>query len=128
MVLRRLLLLLIWLAPAFGRHLPVHVFTAAEGLPRNSVGCLVPGIGGVMWICTSEGLVRFDGHGFRVFGVESGLPSQTVLNLLPAKSGGYWVVTDKGICRLGPRAKIGETCALLQNDKPQSTWAGTILE
>lgn len=102
----------------WARHLPIQVFTSAQGLPRNSVECLAPGPNGFLWICTSEGLVRFDGYRFRVFGTSDGLPSRTIVDFVPSRSGGFWVVTDRGVCRLPPGAKIGEPCNLLPVDRP----------
>ncbi len=98
---------------AFASRLPVQMFSVAEGLPRNSVSCLTAGQTGVMWICTSEGLTRYDGSGFRVFGKESGLPSSGVAYATPARAGGYWLVTREGICRLEKTARIGEHCRVI---------------
>jgi signal transduction histidine kinase/ligand-binding sensor domain-containing protein len=97
-------------------RLPIQVYTTAQGLPRNSVLCLVPDASGLLWICTSEGLARFDGSEFRTFGREQGLPSVVVLNFLVSRKGGYWLVTDAGVCRLPPASKVGETCRLLSVD------------
>src|SRR5258708_8809656 len=43
---------------------------------------------GLLWLCTSEGLVRFDGSEFRTFGREHGLPSSVILNFLVSLKGG----------------------------------------
>ena len=63
------------------RHLPIQVYTAAQGLPRNSVGCMLPSPDGLLWLCTMGGLARFDGYHFRVFGPEQGLPSRNILDM-----------------------------------------------
>ena len=94
-------------------RLPIQVFTTAQGLPRNSAACLVPDGNGLLWLCTSEGLVRFDGSEFRTFGREQGLPSSVVLDFLVSSRGGYWVLTDAGVCRLSPGSAIGDTCRML---------------
>jgi ligand-binding sensor domain-containing protein len=101
--------------PLPARHLPIQVYTSAQGLPQNSVECLVPG-GGLLWLCTPEGLVRFDGYKFRVFGPQEGLPSRNIAAMVAARGGGFWVLTDRGLCRLLPGAKIGEPCRLLETD------------
>ena len=112
-------LLALWVAPLelSALRLPIQVFTTAQGLPRNSATCLVPDRGGLLWICTSEGLVRFDGSEFRTFGRDQGLPSSIMLDLIVSKKGGYWLMTDAGLCRLPPGAKIGDPCRLLTIDK-----------
>ena len=99
------------------RRLPIQVYTTAQGLPRNSAACLVPDRGGLLWLCTSEGLVRFDGSEFRTFGREHGLPSSVILNFLVSLKGGYWLMTDAGICRLPPGSRIGDDCRLLVVDR-----------
>jgi len=98
-------------------RLPIQVFTTAQGLPRNSAACLVPDGNGLLWLCTSEGLVRFDGSEFRTFGREQGLPSSVVLDFLVSSRGGYWVLTDAGVCRLSPGSAIGDTCRMLPVDR-----------
>ncbi len=99
---------------ASARHLPVQIFTTAQGLPRNSVSCMVPGKTGFLWLCTSEGLARFDGHRFRIFGTDDGLPSRAIVDFTPSRKGGFWVLTGRGLCRLTAFARIGEPCALLK--------------
>lgn len=103
--------LLLLFAPALAAHrLPIKVYTTANGLPRNSARCMAPDANGMLWLCTSEGLVRFDGYQFRLFGPEYGLPSRSIDDLAPSRNGGYWVVTDAGVCHLPPGSKIGEPC------------------
>ena len=39
-------------------------FTTADGLPANHVFMLEPDRDGILWVGTSAGLARFDGHRF----------------------------------------------------------------
>jgi len=48
-----------------------------------------PGSTGVIRIRSPEGLIRYDGSGFRVLGKESGLPATAVGSALPARSAVY---------------------------------------
>ena len=80
---------------AFASRLPVQRFTTAESFPRNALSCLTPGRTGVMWLCSSEGLIRYDGGGFRVFGPDDGLPSRVVMHAIGSRSGGYWLITPR---------------------------------
>jgi len=115
--------------PAAARHLPIQIYTSAQGLPHNTVECLVPTPTGLLWLCTSEGLVRFDGYHFRVFGPEQGLPSRNIVNMAIARSGGFWILSDRGLCRLAPGAKIGEVCRLLAADEKAAPFnIGEILQ
>jgi len=104
--------------PVWGRRLPVQTFTVAEGLPRNAFSCLAPGSTGVMWICSTEGLIRYDGSGFRVFGKESGLPATPVSSAIPARGGGLWIITNQGVCRLEKTARIGDPCPAIPGSAP----------
>jgi signal transduction histidine kinase/ligand-binding sensor domain-containing protein len=116
------LLALALLTTALGlwaHRLPIQVYTTAQGLPRNSVACLVPDRNGLLWVCSSEGLARFDGSEFRTFGRDQGLPSSLVLDFLVSAKGGYWVVTHAGVCRLPPGSKIGNPCRLLEMDRQE---------
>src|SRR5262249_23887261 len=63
-------------------QLPERTFTKADGLPRNLVTCLVSDSRGFLWLCTAEGLARYDGYQFRSYGVEQGLPSRLVNTVL----------------------------------------------
>src|ERR1017187_8109049 len=118
MPLRRCLLALLCAAAVPARRLPIQIYTVANGLPRNSARCMVPDPTGLLWLCTSEGLVRFDGYQFRVFGPEHGLPSRSVFDFVVSKKGGYWLVTDLGGLRLPPGSPIGDPCVLLNVDRP----------
>jgi signal transduction histidine kinase/ligand-binding sensor domain-containing protein len=122
-----LLLGLFFAAIAPARRLPIKVFTTANGMPRNSARCMVPDASGMLWICTSEGLVRFDGYQFHVFGPEHGLPSRAIVDLVPSGKGGYWVLTSAGVCRIAPRSQIGEPCRLLENNHADGYFEPTSL-
>lgn len=109
-------LLALAVQPLLARHLPIQIYTSAQGLPQNTVECLVPSPAGLLWLCTSEGLVRFDGYHFRVFGPKQGLPARHVMAMVAARRGGFWLLTDRGLCRVPPGSKIGEPCRLLATD------------
>lgn len=83
--LARALLLFLSTVPLYSSQLPIRLFTTRDGLPRNTASCLVTGSGGMMWLCTTEGLARFDGSHFRVFGEAEGLPpSGSSISFQPA--------------------------------------------
>ncbi|MFN2598541.1 MAG: two-component regulator propeller domain-containing protein [Pyrinomonadaceae bacterium] len=89
---------------ARGERLPVKAYTIADGLPHDSVRCVVQDARGLMWFCTSAGLARFDGYAFKVFTTEQGLPSRFVNGMLAARDGRYWLATGDGLCLFDPRA------------------------
>jgi ligand-binding sensor domain-containing protein len=55
--------LLLWLLshPASAERLPLKAYTAADGLVREQINRIVRDSGGFLWVCTPEGLSRFDG-------------------------------------------------------------------
>jgi ligand-binding sensor domain-containing protein/signal transduction histidine kinase len=118
MPLRLCLVLTLVVASLPAYRLPIKVYTTAHGLPRNSARCIVPDSNGLLWLCTSEGLVRFDGYQFAIFGPEHGLPSRSILDFVLSRKGGYWVVTDAGVCRLPAGSKIGGRCRPLSVEGP----------
>jgi signal transduction histidine kinase/ligand-binding sensor domain-containing protein len=114
--------------PCRAGRLPIRIYTTTQGLPRNFVTSMAAGQNGVMWFSTTEGLVRFDGHEFRVFGPEQGLPSRNVLSFTPSRSGGYWVLTDRGVCRLPAGSKIGDACRPVATAAPEEWRLGDVEE
>ncbi len=81
-----------------------------------------------MWICTSEGLARYDGSGFRVFGKESGLPSNGVADMKAARNGGYWIITSAGVCLHNKTARNGEPCAVIPGTAADEFVNATVFE
>jgi ligand-binding sensor domain-containing protein/signal transduction histidine kinase len=91
-------------APASGTRLPVQIYTTMDGLGRDAVTCIVPDSKGFLWLCTSEGLSRFDGYQFVTYGVAQGLADRSVNAVLETRQGIYLVGTDRGVSRLDPAA------------------------
>lgn len=75
-----------------------ETWTSEEGLPQNSVLCLVQDKTGYIWFGTQSGLVRFDGVAFRVYNRWNTphLNSDRVMALYEDSSGSLWVGTDGG--------------------------------
>src|ERR1043165_3259268 len=87
----------------FGAQLPVRTYTTADGLPRNSISCIVPDSRGFVWLCTAEGLARFDGYQFRTYGGDQGLPSPVVNAFVETRTGLLIAGTDAGLAVLKTR-------------------------
>lgn len=101
-VIFSLLFLLMISARAQAERLPIKTYTAADGLPRDHINRIVPDSKGFLWLCTSEGLSRFDGYGFVNYSREQGLPNQYIHDFLESHDGVYWIGTEKGLCRFNP--------------------------
>lgn len=78
-----------------GEH-RVDVWQTPDGLPGNTVTAIQQTSDGYLWIGTLNGLARFDGTRFDVFGEGSDLPTTRVLALLAAPDGALWIGTDGG--------------------------------
>ncbi|HEX3684169.1 MAG TPA: two-component regulator propeller domain-containing protein [Bryobacteraceae bacterium] len=75
-------------------------YTTAQGLPGDSVFCLASDSRGAVWICTNQGLARFQNGRFRVFTTADGLPSNGIRATCEASDGTRWVAgLDFGLSR-----------------------------
>src|SRR6478609_9347707 len=105
---RRMFILAFWLltfaagAAVEGVHFPVKTDTVADGLLRDSVYKIKQDSRGFLWLCTPEGISRFDGYGFTNFTTEDGLPDRHVNDFLQTSTGEIYLATDGGLVRLEP--------------------------
>jgi ligand-binding sensor domain-containing protein len=81
-------------------RLASRVFTYADGLARDTVSCIVPDSKGFLWLCTSEGISRYDGYQFVSHGVAQGLAHRAANAIIETRAGVYLVAIDLGISRL----------------------------
>jgi ligand-binding sensor domain-containing protein len=58
-------ILLLAVLVAHAERLPVRVYTSADGLGSSASFNLVRDRRGFIWLCSRDGLVRFDGYRFR---------------------------------------------------------------
>lgn len=72
--------------------------TIAEGLPHNTVYCMMQDKNGFMWFGTQDGLVRYDGYNCQIFRQNEtdsiGFQGKSVHCLLLDKSGNLWAGTQ----------------------------------
>jgi ligand-binding sensor domain-containing protein/signal transduction histidine kinase len=70
----------------------------ANGLSANAVTAIAQTADGRLWLGTSQGLVYFDGVGFRVFDLaaEKGAEIKVINSLAPRSGGGLWFGLDRG--------------------------------
>jgi ligand-binding sensor domain-containing protein/two-component sensor histidine kinase len=131
-------MLVAWPARAPAKQLPTKVYTTADGLPRNRINCIVPDSRGFLWLCTGEGLSRFDGYEFTTYGTDQGLPRSSVLDFIETRSGDYWAATSGGLSRFHPGPQSGrmfrpyrltgdpktENAAAVLEDRTGVIWCG----
>jgi ligand-binding sensor domain-containing protein/two-component sensor histidine kinase len=90
---------------ARAEQLPVKTYTTADGLLRDQPNRIKLDSRGFLWLCTSDGLSRFDGYGFTNYTTDDGLPHRVVNDLLETRGGAIWVATANGLARFNPRGR-----------------------
>lgn len=126
-------------APARAEHLPVHVYTTADGLANARVQGLARDRRGFLWFATHEGVSRFDGARFETFGLGDGLPALDATSALETSDGAIWIGTTGGLARLDPAARaarprftavhlgadVDDSVTTIVEDREHVLWAGT---
>jgi len=125
------------LLPAPLASYTLETWTTEEGLPQNSVLCLVQDKTGYIWFGTQSGLVRFDGVAFRVYNRWNTphLNNDKVTALYEDSGGGLWVGTDGGgLSRMKnhewtsytfKEGLSNDSVRALYGDREGSLWIGT---
>lgn len=84
-------------AAAHAQHAVFESYQQAAGLTNMAVGCLTQASDGTLWLCTENGLFRFDGFRIRR---EPMAPEAQRATLQTAKAdahGRLWIATDAGL-------------------------------
>ncbi|MBX7218911.1 MAG: GAF domain-containing protein [Blastocatellia bacterium] len=71
-------------------------FSTAQGLAHNQVNGFVLDHAGRLWICTDQGLTRYDGERFT--DCSTHLPNQSALCGFEDEQGRMWIGTYNGLC------------------------------
>jgi PAS domain S-box-containing protein len=74
------------------------VWEAEDGLPQNSIQAITQTSDGYLWLGTEKGLVRFDGHTFRIFTHKNTpeLKHNYIQSLFADRDGTLWAGTRSG--------------------------------
>jgi len=78
----------------------VYCYTTENGLPQNTVSCVIKDSRGFLWFGTPNGLCRFDGYQVKVYkSLTKGLDvNLNVINsLCEDEEGNLWIGSDKGL-------------------------------
>ena len=122
---------LLALAALHAERLPVKTYTSSDGLAHDVVYRITQDRRGFLWICTEEGLSRFDGYEFKNYTAAEGLPRDAVTDLLETRHGEYWVATAEGLYRFDPAGGRKFTridpvpSRVLLEDRSGKIWCGT---
>src|SRR5215510_14598550 len=77
-------------------HLPIKIYTSADGLGTSASFNLVRDSRGFIWLCSLDGLVRFDGYRFITYRIGNDAADPAVFSMLPTRSGVYWINLNTG--------------------------------
>ncbi len=118
------------LAPVPPGSQALKVYGRDQGLTSPVVWSLLEDRHGFLWAGTDDGLFRFDGRRFEVFGPLDGLPSSNVTHLHPDPQG-LWIGTPMGLALRTTTGiqRIPEIPAIhirgLGSDAQGRLWVGT---
>src|SRR5918998_4285182 len=77
-------------------RLPVKVYTSADGFSTSASFGLVRDSRGFIWLCSRDGLVRFDGYRFITYSIGDESADKAILELVPTRNGVYWINLNRG--------------------------------
>src|SRR4249920_1127257 len=83
-------------------RLPIRLYTSADGLGSSFVNSIMRDSRGFLWICTRDGLSRFDGVHFVTYQVGDKNAPPGIESILETHNGIYWIVTTSGLYRFDP--------------------------
>jgi len=90
----------------FAEQLPVSNYTSADGLGSSFVNALMRDSRGFLWVCTRDGLSRFDGSHFVTYQVGDKNAAPGIEQILETRKGIYWIVTTGGLYRFDPNPPV----------------------
>jgi hypothetical protein len=74
-----------------GQH--VLQYTINNGLPNNTIYDITTDHNGYLWVCTPNGVARFNGYEWKTYDLTTGLPTSDVWGLTEDRSGRMWLWT-----------------------------------
>ncbi len=118
-----------------GREYLLQSWQTADGLPASTVTALLQTRDGWLWVGTTNGLARFDGVRFTLFGEAHGLPNLTITCLHEDRAGTLWAGTEGGglarwqggtfLARPTGEGLAGNTVYAINEDAAGRLWVGT---
>src|SRR6267378_2408721 len=85
-------------------RLPIKIFTSADGLGSGFINSLMRDSRGFLWVCTRDGLSRFDGSRFVSYQVGEKNSPPGIESMFETRKGIYWIGTTDGLYRFDPNA------------------------
>src|SRR5437667_2166275 len=108
--------------------LPLRRYSTSNGLVHNHVNALYSDARGFLWICTDEGLARFDGQQFKTYTRQNGIPHIHVNAIVETRDGEHWIATDGGVARFHPRRPGAQFESFALGGAPEAQFVNTLAE
>src|ERR1700704_297949 len=108
--------------------LPIRAYTVADGLAHDPVSSIYRDSHGFLWICTDEGLSRFDGLRFVTYTIADGLPHIHVNDIIETRGGEYWIGTDGGLTLFRPADPARRFTVFKPDGPPEVLFTNVVLE
>ncbi len=86
-----LIFIFCFLFPCVAQRQSITVFTTEQGLPSNVTYQCLEDDKGFLWIGTDQGVARFDGKNFQVYGKEQGVSDIEIQQIVMEKNGRVWI-------------------------------------
>jgi signal transduction histidine kinase/ligand-binding sensor domain-containing protein len=83
-------------------RLPVRIYTSADGLGSSFINSLMRDSRGFLWVCTRDGLSRFDGSRFVTYQIGDSGAAPGIERIIESRKGVYWISTTGGLFRFDP--------------------------
>lgn len=103
----------------------IKVFTAANGLPVNTVMTLERDQRGYLWVGTQDGAARYNGKDFTVIDMPNRVRSNYIYDILATGDGSIWFATGNGGIH---RLRDNQWISIDKNNGLQSDQARVLLE
>lgn len=91
-----------WTINIFAEHLPVKIYTSADGLGSSFINAMLRDSRGFLWFATRDGLSRFDGREFTTYQIGASEAPPGIEQIYQARNDIYWIATTAGIYRFDP--------------------------
>src|SRR6266700_3991514 len=106
-------------------RLPIKTYTTADGLGSSFINYMMRDSRGFLWVCTRDGLSRFDGSRFVTYQVGDSSASPGIEQILETRKGIYWIVTTAGLYRFDPSVPSANKSTNTDRPALNAEFAGT---
>jgi len=114
-------LLLTTRLPLFAQDPFIKNYTQEDGMPSSLSYQVLQDRQGYMWMCTNNGVIKFDGSEFNVYNLNNGFPDYGAFHMVLDKFNRLWFVTFSGrVCYF--RDNKFTTVELNKSDSTQARW------